>query len=138
MKYPEALAWLYGTQERGIKLGLDRVREFLAMLGWDAGATRYVHVAGTNGKGSVCAMVEAICRAGGTRTGLFTSPHLVEFRERIRVNGEAIVDVEAFYRRLWAQPVSQPLELRVRRDGALRTIAVQLRDRYATVGPLNP
>jgi serine protease Do len=55
-----------------------------------------------------------------------------------RVNGEAVVDVEAFYRRLWAQPVSQPLELRVRRDGALRTITVQLRDRYATVGPLNP
>jgi S1-C subfamily serine protease len=55
-----------------------------------------------------------------------------------RVNGEAVVDVEAFYRRLWAQPVSQPLELRVRRDGTLRTITVRLRDRYATVATPSP
>ncbi len=88
MNYPEALAWLYGTQDRGIKLGLDRVRAFLAALGWEPGGTRYLHVAGTNGKGSVCAMLDSICRAAGMRTGLFTSPHLVTFRERIRVNGE--------------------------------------------------
>src|SRR5207244_7774864 len=51
---------------------------------------RVIHVAGTNGKGSVCAMIDSICRAQGYRTGLFTSPHLVTFRERIRVNGEMI------------------------------------------------
>ena len=51
---------------------------------------RIIHVAGTNGKGSVCAMIDSICRAQGYRTGLFTSPHLVTFRERIQVNGEMI------------------------------------------------
>ena len=51
---------------------------------------KVIHVAGTNGKGSVCAMIDSICRAQGYRTGLFISPHLVTFRERIRVNGEMI------------------------------------------------
>jgi dihydrofolate synthase/folylpolyglutamate synthase len=88
VNYTEAIAWLYGTQERGIKLGLHRVREFLDTLGWQPGGTRFIHVAGTNGKGSVCAMADAICRAAGLRTGLFTSPHLITFRERIRIDGE--------------------------------------------------
>ncbi len=60
-----------------------------------AAAPRFFHVAGTNGKGSVCAMLDAICRAAGYRTGLFTSPHLVTFRERIRVDGEMIGEDEA-------------------------------------------
>jgi dihydrofolate synthase/folylpolyglutamate synthase len=88
MTYPEALAWLYSTQAHGIKLGLDRVDVFLADLGWKAGPIRFLHVAGTNGKGSVCAMLDSICRAAGIRTGLFTSPHLVTFRERIRLDGQ--------------------------------------------------
>jgi dihydrofolate synthase/folylpolyglutamate synthase len=87
MNYPDALAWLYATQDRGIKLGLDRVRYFLAALGWSPGPTRFLHVAGTNGKGSVCAMLDSICRTAGIRTGLFTSPHLITFRERIRLDG---------------------------------------------------
>jgi S1-C subfamily serine protease len=56
----------------------------------------------------------------------------------VRVNGEGVTEVEAFYRRLWAQPVSQPLQLSVSRDGVLTTVSVQLRDRYATVGPPSP
>ncbi|MBV9657278.1 MAG: bifunctional folylpolyglutamate synthase/dihydrofolate synthase [Verrucomicrobia bacterium] len=91
MDYPTALAWLYGTQLTGIKLGLDSMRRLLAALGWQQPAgTRFLHVAGTNGKGSVCAMLAAICRAGGFRTGLYTSPHLVSFRERIRL-GDAMI-----------------------------------------------
>jgi dihydrofolate synthase/folylpolyglutamate synthase len=94
VNYTEALAWLYGTQDRGIKLGLDRVRAFLEALGWEGG--RYLHVAGTNGKGSVCAMLDSICRASGMRTGLFTSPHLITFRERIRLDGEMAVEEEGW------------------------------------------
>jgi dihydrofolate synthase/folylpolyglutamate synthase len=86
--YTAELAWLYGMQVLGIKLGLDRTRSFLKTLGWQHGEQRFLHVAGTNGKGSVCAMLESICRAGGMTTGMFTSPHLVTFRERIRINGE--------------------------------------------------
>ena len=88
--YAEALAWLYSLQRFGIKLGLENIRRLIAELHVDLGNARVIHVAGTNGKGSVCAMIDSICRAGNYRTGLFTSPHLVTFRERIRVNGEMI------------------------------------------------
>ncbi len=99
MNYREALAWLFGTQKFGIKLGLENTERLLDSLrlprsGDSQNAAhvpwKIIHVAGTNGKGSVCAMVDSICRAAGHRTGLFTSPHLVSFRERIRVDGEMI------------------------------------------------
>jgi dihydrofolate synthase / folylpolyglutamate synthase len=88
--YKEALAWLYGIQRFGIKLGLENIQRLIAALHVDLGGALIVHVAGTNGKGSVCAMIDAIGRAGGYRTGLFTSPHLITFRERIKVNGEMV------------------------------------------------
>jgi len=90
VNYPEALAWLYGLQRFGIKLGLENVQRLITELRVDLGRARVIHVAGTNGKGSVCAMIDSILRARQYRTGLFTSPHLVTFRERIRVNGEMI------------------------------------------------
>ncbi|MDQ2867827.1 MAG: bifunctional folylpolyglutamate synthase/dihydrofolate synthase [Verrucomicrobiota bacterium] len=89
MPYREALAWLYATQMHGIKLGLKNTERLLRDLAITF-PPHVIHVAGTNGKGSVCALTDAICRAAGQRTGLFTSPHLVTFRERIRVNGEMI------------------------------------------------
>lgn len=92
MNYREALTWLFGTQRFGIKLGLESSRRLFAALGVPAPNERILHVAGTNGKGSVCAMLDAICRAAGYRTALFTSPHLVTFRERIQVNGEMITE----------------------------------------------
>ena len=93
MSYEEALRWLYGLQRFGIKLGLENARRLIATLRIQL-HSRVIHVAGTNGKGSVCAMLDAICRAQGYCTGLFTSPHLVNFRERIRVNGEMISEGE--------------------------------------------
>jgi dihydrofolate synthase/folylpolyglutamate synthase len=92
--YREALSWLYGTQRFGIKLGLANVQRLLRELKVPGKEQRIIHVAGTNGKGSVCAMLDSICRAQGFRTGLFTSPHLVSYRERIRVNGEMIEEQE--------------------------------------------
>jgi dihydrofolate synthase/folylpolyglutamate synthase len=99
INYREALAWLYGLQRFGIKLGLENIERLLDELvasascrsrtGWKPGPP-VIHVAGTNGKGSVCAMIDSISRAQGYSTGLFTSPHLVTFRERIRVNGDMI------------------------------------------------
>jgi dihydrofolate synthase / folylpolyglutamate synthase len=90
VNYPGALAWLYGLQRFGIKLGLANIQRLIAVLRVGPGRARVIHVAGTNGKGSVCAMIDSILRAQKYRTGLFTSPHLVTFRERIRVNGEMI------------------------------------------------
>ena len=95
MTYKEALAWLYSLQRFGIKLGLENIRRLITELDVDLRNVRVIHVAGTNGKGSVCAMIDSICRAGKYRTGLFISPHLVSFRERIRVNGEMISESDA-------------------------------------------
>ncbi len=90
MNYREALAWLYSLQRFGIKLGLENIRRLIDELHVDLAGARVIHVAGTNGKGSVCAMIDSICRAQKYRTGLFTSPHLITFRERIRASGEMI------------------------------------------------
>jgi dihydrofolate synthase / folylpolyglutamate synthase len=94
VNYREALAWLYSLQRFGIKLGLENIERLLNELSksaiLQATPAKVIHVAGTNGKGSVCAMMDSICRAQGYRTGLFTSPHLVTFRERIRVDGDMI------------------------------------------------
>jgi len=94
VKYKEALAWLYSLQRFGIKLGLENIRRLIAEMHVDLGGARVIHVAGTNGKGSVCAMIDSICRAQKYRTGLFISPHLVTFRERIRIDGEMISENE--------------------------------------------
>ncbi len=91
MQYREAIDWLFSTQMFGIKLGLDGARRLLReYLAFPAHDTTVIQVAGTNGKGSTCAMIDAIARAGGRRSGLFTSPHLVDFRERIQVSGRQI------------------------------------------------
>jgi dihydrofolate synthase/folylpolyglutamate synthase len=85
--FQEALEALYGRERRKDKLGLDGTLALMRALGEPQQRFRSVHVAGTNGKGSVCALVERVLREAGHRTGLFTSPHLVDFRERIRVAG---------------------------------------------------
>jgi len=90
----DTLSWLYGTQTRGIKLGLAGIQALADVLGNPQQSLRFVHVAGTNGKGSVCAMLESICRAAGLKTGLFTSPHLVRYNERIQVNRRSIPNEE--------------------------------------------
>ena len=90
MNYRDTLAWLFGTQTFGIKLGLENTRRLLAACGQPQEKLRFLHVAGTNGKGSTCAMMDSILRAAGYRTALYTSPHLVDFRERLRVDGQMI------------------------------------------------
>ena len=90
MTLEASLAWLYSTQQFGIKLGLENIHRLLDALGRPQDGPAFFHVAGTNGKGSVCAMLDAILRQTGARCGLYTSPHLVDFRERIRVDGEKI------------------------------------------------
>ncbi|MFZ4774894.1 MAG: bifunctional folylpolyglutamate synthase/dihydrofolate synthase [Terrimicrobiaceae bacterium] len=90
MTLDESLTWLQSTQFFGIKLGLENTRRLLDHLGSPERGLRILHVAGTNGKGSVCAMLDSIFRQAGLQSGLYTSPHLCDFRERIRVNGEMI------------------------------------------------
>ncbi|WAC19948.1 bifunctional folylpolyglutamate synthase/dihydrofolate synthase [Luteolibacter sp. SL250] len=88
MNYVESIAWLFSTQMFGIKLGLEGPRRLLKeYLAHPAHGVTVIHVAGTNGKGSTCAMIDSIARSSGKRTGLFTSPHLIDYRERIKVSG---------------------------------------------------
>ncbi|HLW77300.1 MAG TPA: hypothetical protein VKS01_09945, partial [Bryobacteraceae bacterium] len=89
LSYPDSVRFLYalGNEIKTAKLGLDRIRVLLDALGNPQNSCRSIHVAGTNGKGSTCAMIEAALRSSGVRTGLFTSPHLVEPTERIRIDG---------------------------------------------------
>jgi dihydrofolate synthase/folylpolyglutamate synthase len=90
MIYSAAIAFLYGLQKHGIKLGLENMRALTARIGHPERRLRVLHIGGTNGKGSTAAMAAAMLQAAGYRVGLYTSPHLVEFRERIRVDGVMI------------------------------------------------
>ena len=97
-RYREALRWLYGLESRGIKLGLDRMESAAVVREHPERDVRYVHVAGTNGKGSVATMVESVLRAAGYRTGQFASPHLQRYVERVRIDGRPISEREAAQR----------------------------------------
>jgi len=92
LSYLESLEFLYGLQRHGIKLELATIQAMLSRLGGPQQRYRTLHVAGTNGKGSTAAMVAAMLRAAGWRVGLYTSPHLVDFRERICVDGLPIAE----------------------------------------------
>lgn len=94
MTYPEAIQFLYSLRLFGTKLGLENTFQLAAQAGDPHKALRFVHVAGTNGKGSTCAMLESMYRQAGLRVGLFTSPHLVSFRERLQVNREWIPEAD--------------------------------------------
>jgi dihydrofolate synthase/folylpolyglutamate synthase len=92
MTYSSAVTYLYRLQKHGIKLGLETMTVLMARLGMPQTRYRTLHIAGTNGKGSTAAMAAAVLQAAGYRVGLYTSPHLIEFRERIRVNGDMIAE----------------------------------------------
>ena len=94
MTYAEAIQFLYGLQMFGANFGLETPRRLAALVGNPQEKLRFIHVAGTNGKGSTCAILESIYRAAGLRVGLFTSPHLVSFRERIQINHQLIPESE--------------------------------------------
>jgi dihydrofolate synthase/folylpolyglutamate synthase len=96
MNFPDSVRFLYalGNEVKTLKLGLEQMQELARRLGNPERRLRFVHVAGTNGKGSVCAMVEAGLRHAGQTTGLYTSPHLVSPTERIRINGEPVTEDE--------------------------------------------
>jgi dihydrofolate synthase/folylpolyglutamate synthase len=94
VNYSEAIQFLYGLQIFGANFGLKNTLRLAMLAGNPQEKLRFIHVAGTNGKGSTCAMLESIYRAAGLRAGLFASPHLVSFRERIQVNRQLIPENE--------------------------------------------
>lgn len=93
MSYPESVRYLYSLGNElkiGAKFGLERMQTLLAQLGNPERGQRFVHVAGTNGKGSTCAMIASALRQAGFHTGLYTSPHLIEPLERIQIDGHSV------------------------------------------------
>ena len=104
--YPAVKEYLYALKAGGVKFGIDRMRRLVAELGHPERSYPVIHVAGTNGKGSVSAMLESILRAAGWRTGLYTSPHLVKLGERVQVDRRLLTEDEivAYAREL--QPVA--------------------------------
>lgn len=111
--YAAVQDYLFGLKAGGVKFGVDRMRLLAERLGHPERSVPCIHVAGTNGKGSVSAMLEAILRAAGQRTGLYTSPHLVRLGERVQVNRGILTEAEitAFVREL------QPVADRIGSDG---------------------
>ena len=94
MDWNEAIALLHGANWKHTKIGLERMRDFMHALGDPQEKLHYVHIAGTNGKGSACVMTQSILTAAGFRTGLYISPHLDQFNERISIDGETISDAD--------------------------------------------
>ncbi len=95
MNYDQAVEYIHTVASLGSRPGLERITELMHLLGDPQDTLKYVHVAGTNGKGSFCAMIESVLRAAGYKTGLFTSPHITVINERIMING-CIVDNPTF------------------------------------------
>lgn len=94
MDWNEAIALLHGANWKHTKIGLERMRDFMHALGDPQEKLRYVHIAGTNGKGSACFMTQSIMTAAGFRTGLYISPHLDQFNERLSIDGQMISDAD--------------------------------------------
>lgn len=90
MNYPETLAWIHGTERFGSRLGLGRMGRLLHRMGDPHLKVPYIHVAGTNGKGSTTTMIASALTAGGFKTGKFISPFILEFRERMQIDSEMI------------------------------------------------
>src|SRR6478735_2209703 len=97
MTYAETIEYLYSLRVFGAKFGLSNTLRLAELAGNPQQKLRFLHVAGTNGKGSTCAMLESIYRTAGLRVGLFTSPHLIAFGERIQVNRKPLSQIEVIH-----------------------------------------
>lgn len=115
MTYGEALEYIHGVSWTFCKPGLERISELCERLGHPERKLRFIHVAGTNGKGSFCSMLDSVLRAAGYKVGLYTSPYIREFNERMRVDGknienETLADVTARVRPIADSMTDKPTE----------------------------
>lgn len=110
MDYRESLDYIHSLLRFGIRPGLERVTHLLGKLGHPEKGLKILHVAGTNGKGSVCVMLSSILREAGYKTGLFISPYVVDFRERIQINGAYIGEEELAEAATKLRPLAEEME----------------------------
>ena len=109
MNVTEAIAYIESVSWKGSRPGLERVRELLDRMGCPEKQLKFVHIAGTNGKGSTAAMTASILQKAGYKTGLYTSPHIYRFHERIRVDGVDISDEDLAAITEYVQPMAQAM-----------------------------
>jgi dihydrofolate synthase / folylpolyglutamate synthase len=107
--YAAVQDYLFGLKAQGVKFGIDRMRAFAAALGHPERAMPVIHIAGTNGKGSTAAMLDAILRAADKRVGLYTSPHLVRLGERVQVDRRILTETEIVNYTESLRPVAEQL-----------------------------
>ena len=110
MNYTEALEYIHGISWTFCKPGLERIGELCERLGHPEKKLKFIHVAGTNGKGSTSAMLDSVLRSAGYKTGLYTSPFIRVFNERMRVNGENISDDELAELTEYIKPIAEQME----------------------------
>ena len=110
MTYEEALQKINSRLLFGIKPGLERIEALCKKLGDPQKKPRFVHVAGTNGKGTTCTLIASVLKAAGYRTGLYTSPYVLDFRERFRIDGEMIPEAELIEEVERVSPIADELE----------------------------
>ena len=110
MNYSETLQYIHSVSGHFCKPGLERITALCDALEHPERDLRFIHVGGTNGKGSFCAMTESILRAAGYQTGLYTSPYIKEFNERMRVNGENISNDELMELTAQVRPIADAME----------------------------
>ncbi len=108
--YEETLDWILEIPRFTVKNTLEHTGEFLARLGNPQNEFKVIHVAGSNGKGSVCAYIDSVLRAAGKKTGLFTSPHLVRLEERFAVNGKSCAPQEVVWAAALAEQAAEEME----------------------------
>ena len=92
MNYEESIAFIHGKAGKGVKVGLENMRRLMRRLGDPQKQLRCIHVAGTNGKGSTCALIDSVLRQTGAKVGLYTSPYLMRYNERMRIEDQPIAD----------------------------------------------
>jgi len=106
MNYDQALQYIHSVSWTFTKPGLERIRELCQRLGNPQNGLKFIHVVGTNGKGSFCSMMDSVLRHASYKVGLFTSPYIKEFTERIRVDGENIPDQDLAEIVSYIQPIA--------------------------------
>ena len=126
MTYDEALAFIHSVSWKGSRPGLSRIKKLCEMLGDPQDKLKFIHVTGTNGKGSTCAMTESILRHAGFRTGLFTSPYVRRFNERITICGEPVSDSALARVTAKVKPFAEEMEDKPTEFELITAIAFQL------------
>ncbi len=131
MTYEEALSYIHGVSWTFCKPGLERIRTLCESLGNPQNGMRFIHVAGTNGKGSFCSMLSSVLRAAGYKTGLYTSPYIKVFNERMAVNGEMIGNEELAELVEYVRPFADAMEDKPTEFELITAIAFEYFRRHA-------